>query len=262
MNNKRAKPQVNRLLGSALCLSLQISYQMPYHLAMKDNPTTPRWSEEQLQQWLSRRGTPSPGKSPPRPAKPSSKQSKGAAAQAGEQLIEAPKKKPRRGIDMAPIIASILKADCRVELSVEGSPSLSMIFYGTRLLSHNELLSVLQYRRYEIYRYKKAWRELVGRAIKQLSAQDWAQVFPGPVKLVLFRRAPKSLDIDSATAIFKYAIDTLVREKVLIDDNRKIVVQIEEHFATGPCASGLRVESCPDWVPSPMLTPEQDWFGD
>lgn len=226
----------------------------------------PRWTEEELQAWLNRRGTPSPTQTPPSP--PRKPRAKKMLAVPGQESPPEPKK--RRGVEVKPVIDAINSAHIRITLDPQAGV-LSILFEGVKLLSLNELFSIQQFRKYEAFRYKKAWRRAIDRALGQLGPQAWRSVFPGPVKMTLFRRSAKSYDLDSPITPFKYAVDSLVRHEywlggvkmrgVIVDDRREYVPEMKEAHAIGPPCVGLRLERCEMPPPAPELHPESEWFG-
>lgn len=160
-----------------------------------------------------------------------------------------------------------------------GAGTLSMLFPDVRMLSHNEILAALQYRKYEIFRYKALWREKVGQALALagLSPDDprLPAIFGPHVRLILFRQARRSLDRDSAQAVFKFAIDALVQKKkkgpdgvsrvvsgILADDARDVVVDLRDEVSTGPWCVGLRIERVDGWSPPTSFDVLAEWFGE
>ena len=182
-----------------------------------------------------------------------------SAPQEGEK--SAPK--PRRGVETGPIIASLVGASTQAMAHVgEGPTILSLWFEGARALSVNELFSILQYRKHETFRYKKAWRALVRRALKTLPLEQRKQVwFEGPTRLTVFRQGQKEVDLDSLCTLFKYALDSLRREGIIDDDNPNIIVEPRLLQGLGTPALGMRLEALPHWIKPDTTTVHQDWFG-
>src|SRR6476646_6873368 len=54
-----------------------------------------------------------------------------------------------------------------IEVSYNDS-YISIIFHNAKLLSTNQIFQILQYRKYEIFSYKKMWQELVHKSLKDL----------------------------------------------------------------------------------------------
>lgn len=179
---------------------------------------------------------------------------------------DAPKAR-RRGVDVHPIVASLVGAPVRARACLEGPASLSLWFEGARALTVNELISVLQVRMHDTFRYKKAWKELVLRALDALDPTVRAQLmFDGPTRLTLYRRGARQVDLDSLSTLFKYALDSLRRTKknpgVLEDDNPNIVVEIVVLQDVGSPALALRLDALPDWVRPDTSALEAVWFPD
>lgn len=206
---------------------------------------TVRMTPQQLKDFLAKPGSPAP-RDP-------------SVCEATNQKSKA---LPRKGLDMRPVLASLQMCSPLVRLETDPTPILTLYFPDVRMLSHNEILSILPYRKWAIYRYKAGWRQLMGRALAQVGThRPWLEIFPGTVKLQLYRQARGSLDSDSASAVFKYAIDALVRNKVIIDDDRRVLPSIIEHWAQGTPASAMRIEPWPDYRATEPIDPLVDWLG-
>ena len=185
---------------------------------------------------------------------------------------EAPKAAPRQGVHVAPILAS-LRAPL-IHASAGDGPTLTLWFEGARLLTVNELLSILQYRKHQTFAYKKAWRNLVACALGALPPGQAVPFFDGPTRLRLFRRGRRKVDLDSLPAMFKYAIDGLrtVRAKkrdggavlsrgVIPDDHPEIIVSVEMLQEIGSPAVALRLERLPDWRAPDTEGLRERWLG-
>lgn len=226
------------------------------------NPARPRMTADQLQAYLSRR---------PEAATPALAQalgrlgvtvSGGPALVSGTASPAEAARPPRRGVETGPIIASLKGAVTSASASTGPGPAvLSLWFSGARVLSVNELFSVLQYRRHETFRYKKAWRSLVARALKGIAPDvRGALWFSGPTRLTLFRRGRRLLDLDSLATVFKYATDTLRREGIIDDDNPAVIVEPCLIQTSGPPALGMRLEALPDWSAPKNQGVYEEWF--
>lgn len=210
-----------------------------------------RWTPEHLNDWLKER---------PEGANASAKKvldDLGIAAAAPKE--EAGPKK-RRGVDAKPILDS-LKAPVTTVAWCQAPDRLTLWFDGVRLFSLNELFSIMQFRMHEAFKYKKAWRLLIKKSLARFPASQRPR-FDGPTRVELFRQAQGGLDRDSSYVVFKYVLDSLVREGVLADDNRAVVVELKEWFAEGPPAVGVRLVALPDWVEPPVPVPLTDWLRD
>lgn len=128
----------------------------------------------------------------------------------------------------------------------------SIIFEGAKLLSINQIFAILQYRKYEIFDYKKNWHELIKDALKVCYIEEKMKgndlpFFNNSVEITIFRQAPKLVDEDALTTMFKYIIDALKRTKtnpygILAEDNPKIVHKIECYSEKGEHCVGIRVK--------------------
>ena len=171
-----------------------------------------------------------------------------------------PKAKPKRkGVDVRPIKNS-LKAPLIYAASTP-QPTLSLWFDGARMLTVNELFSVQQYRKEEVFSYKKAWQKLIARGILALPPGQAKPRFDGPTRLWLYRCGQKKVDLDSLPTMFKYAIDALRREGVIPDDNPEIIVEPRLVQEIGLPAVGMRLERLWDWQAPELANLKQHWLG-
>jgi hypothetical protein len=234
--------------------------------------TAVRWTEEQLSEFLGRRDQGKPAAATAveslgiATTTPKARRAKvKAPAIASGVEVAAPVKK-RRGVEAAPIIASLRNCQPRIKHEPGELPVLSILFEGARLFTVNEIISILQFRKHEVFRYKAAWRRLVKRALDLLPVEG-RPFFEGPVRLEIVRRAAKTMDDDASRMPFKYAIDSLVRNKkrpwgVLLDDNRKVVDDTLVFDVVGPHAVGIRIVSLAKAVRKDDQDPTPGWFRD
>ncbi len=128
----------------------------------------------------------------------------------------------------------------------------SLLFDGAKLLSVNQIFAILQYRKYEIFSYKKNWHEIIKKVLNEqflILKQDKKSLpfFEDSVEITLFRQASRLVDEDAMSTMFKYIIDALKRDEdnpngVLAEDNPKIVHRIVCYSEKGlPCV-GIRVQ--------------------
>lgn len=168
--------------------------------------------------------------------------------------------KRRRGVDANAILNSLRTARSRCQWEPGPPESLSLWFAGARMFTVNELISINQFRKYEYFRYKKAWRHLVKSAILPLRTTDF-KPFAGPTRLVLARSGAELIDRDCYEAIFKTLIDALRYCHVLDEDHNGIVVDLKPIQQIGPPSIGIRMESVPGYVPPAPVDVERLWFG-
>jgi hypothetical protein len=130
---------------------------------------------------------------------------------------------------------------------------LSMGFEGSKLLSINQIFALLQNPKlkFSFFVYKKAWHDIIkdvltGMYIELRNKGQELPFFNDSVELIVFRQAPKLVDEDALTTMFKFIIDALKRTKdnpygILADDNPKIVHKISCYSEKGPHCVGIKV---------------------
>lgn len=123
-----------------------------------------------------------------------------------------------------------LNNNCTIEVYYN-QDYISILFIGARLLSINQIFSILQYRKHDIFQYKIMWQKLIDKA---LSDKKDLPTFNENCELILFRQSARLVDNDALTAMFKYIIDALKLDKdnkkayyVLTEDNPKVVSNIK-----------------------------------
>lgn len=141
--------------------------------------------------------------------------------------------------------------------SIETSSSdnhFAVLFNGAKLLSVNQIFSILQYRKYEIFKYKKTWHNLITNALfleKEKNNQK-LPFFDDSVEIILFRQAQKLVDEDAMTTMFKFIIDGFkfhLKKNpigILQEDNPKIVHKISSYSEKGVPIIGIRIQKCID----------------
>ena len=127
----------------------------------------------------------------------------------------------------------------------------SAVFIGAKLLSVNQIFAILQYRKYEIFSYKKIWHQLIEKSLLQEkfsnNPNQTLPFFEDSVEITLFRQAKKLVDEDAMTTMFKYIIDGLKRDKknplgILKEDNPKIVHRISCYSEAGEPVIGIKIK--------------------
>lgn len=129
----------------------------------------------------------------------------------------------------------------------------SFLFMGAKLLSVNQIFAILQYRKYEIFAYKKIWHEIIKNNLDLLTYDLKTQgkklpYFDSSVEITLFRQASRLVDEDAMSTMFKYIIDGLKRDSkknpngILAEDNPKIVHRIVCYSEKGEPAVGIKVK--------------------
>lgn len=129
----------------------------------------------------------------------------------------------------------------------------SLTLEGAKLLSINQIFAILQYKKYEMFAYKKSWHNII-KGILDECAVELAKTnkklpfFDSSVELTVFRQAPRLVDEDALTTMFKYIIDGLKQDKtnnpngILAEDNPKIVHKIECYSEKGPHCIGIKIK--------------------
>lgn len=177
--------------------------------------------------------------------------------------------KKRQGIDVAPIIQSLTTC---VPQSMWGKDWLAINLDGARVLTTNDLFSILQYRKWEVFRYKKKCRELISRAIKNgpTNTNTPKPFFDGPTRLTLLRVGTNEMDNDSVPVAFKYFIDAVKKEKmndkrfdrnafIIDDDNPDIIVEIKTVQGKGEPRLGLLFERLPEEWKKKTVPSWKEW---
>lgn len=142
-----------------------------------------------------------------------------------EQIVS---KKKTLGIEVKENIINYNKK-CSIEVTYD-QDYISIVFKDAKLLSTNQIFQILQYRKFEIFPYKKMWQELVANALKD---KPNLPVFKDNCELVLLRQSNRLVDNDSMGVMFKYIIDALRYDKkdpkpyVISDDNPNVVENIK-----------------------------------
>lgn len=173
----------------------------------------------------------------------------------GKTPEDKPTPKKRRGVSTAPIFKSL---DTALPICRWTQDSLSMDVPGGRILTYNELYSILQYRKHEAFRYKKICRGVIQRA---LNAPNVAQkpYFDGPTRLTLLRIGAKEMDLDALPIVFKYFLDCFKSEGIIADDNPNIIVDIKLIQGKGEPRLGMKLERISDWI-KPEIPDQTTWL--
>lgn len=177
----------------------------------------------------------------------------------GSGQLPTPAKKKRRGVSVRPIVNSLRSAF--VSSRADEGPMLGLWFDGARLLTVNELFSIYQYRKYETYAYKKAWKNLVENALLSLPRGQSRPKFDGPTRLWLYRRGTRLVDLDALPTMFKYAVDALRTHGVIPDDNPEIIVDVRFLQEKGKPTVAIRLERLHDWETEDLGGLKERWVG-
>lgn len=228
---------------------------------MKKSSSTRRkaWTPEELENYYQRQGRAVPEQTR------QVLESLGLASRIRQDLVPPgdegakPAKKKRRGVSVAPIIRSLQSPF--IYTRVEPGPTLSLWFDGARLLTVNELFSILQYRKHETFAYKKAWRKLIERSLLTLPKGQQVPFFDGPTRIWLYRRGKQLVDLEALPVMFKYAVDALRIQGVIPDDNPEIIVEPRLLQEKGLPTVAMRLERLPDWQEPNLEGLRERWVG-
>lgn len=170
-----------------------------------------------------------------------------------EVVVKTPKK--RQGVSTAPIFKSL---DTALPVCHWDHQSIKMDVPGARILTYNELYSILQYRKHEAFRYKKICRGVIQRALNTPNTMP-KPFFDGPTRLTLLRIGTKEMDLDALPIVFKYFLDCFKSEGIIADDNPNIIVDIQLIQGKGEPRLGMKLERIDDWI-KPSIPSQNDWL--
>ncbi len=167
-----------------------------------------------------------------------------------KDLVEEKKVKKAQGIKTSEV--NKLNKQSTVHFSSSDN-HVSILFEGAKLLSVNQIFAILQYRKYEIFTYKKIWHELIKKVLDEQSILLRSEnkklpFFNEAVEITLFRQASRLVDEDAMSTMFKYIIDGLKRDEtdnpngILAEDNPKIVHRIVCYSEKGEPFVGIKVK--------------------
>jgi hypothetical protein len=167
-----------------------------------------------------------------------------------KDLVEEKKIKKAQGIKTSEV--NKLNKQSTVHFSSSDN-HVSILFEGAKLLSVNQIFAILQYRKYEIFTYKKIWHELIKKVLDEQSLLLRSEnkklpFFNEAVEITLFRQASRLVDEDAMSTMFKYIIDGLKRDEtdnpngILAEDNPKIVHRIVCYSEKGEPFVGIKVK--------------------
>ena len=126
----------------------------------------------------------------------------------------------------------------------------SVLFKGARLLTINQIFAMLQIskRKFEVFSYKKSWHLIISNILNEKKLlNNNLPFFNNAVEVTLFRQAPRLVDEDALTTMFKYIIDAFKQNDennpygIIAEDNPKIVHRIISHSEKGEYYIGIRI---------------------
>lgn len=174
-----------------------------------------------------------------------------------------PKKEIKsKGVNVKNITDALSSTSFESKVSYnENGPILSLWFSGARVLTVNELFAIMQYRKYDTFKYKKMWKQLIFNAISLIPEKE-RPFYDAATKVTLFRRGTKLIDLDSFQTVFKYALDGLTLCHIIADDNPEIIVETKPIQQKGEHAIGIRLEKIKNWESNKDRDIYNEWFNE
>lgn len=130
----------------------------------------------------------------------------------------------KKTVDFDKVYDSIAKSEVEVDFSRN---HLSLVFHDCRVLSLNQIFSLLQRKPkpFQIMKYKKLWHEKMFKEIHKMieSGKELPDFKDIRVKIYVYRESSKLIDADNIYASYKYMIDGL-RQKHKIGDGEYAVL--------------------------------------
>lgn len=135
---------------------------------------------------------------------------------------------------------------------------ITIVFEGAILLSVNQIFSFLQREKQQqfFFMYKKMWHNKIQEALALIKAEkNTLPFFEKDIELTLFRQAPREIDKDAITTMFKFIIDGLKRTKetplgILADDNPKVIHSIKFYNEKGLHFVGIKLKVIKNQTPT------------
>lgn len=127
---------------------------------------------------------------------------------------------------------------------------IAILFDNAKLLSFNQILALLQKPKIKgtVFSYKKSWHNIIKDLLTNLHLNgEKLPYFEDAVEVTIFRQAPRLVDEDALTPMFKFIIDALKRTQdnphgVLAEDNPKIMHKILCYSEKGPNCVGIKIK--------------------
>lgn len=161
---------------------------------------------------------------------------------------DTPKKnKSSSSVNINKVMENTKMAEIKYSIS---ETHLSLVFIGANLLSVNQIFAFLQREKqqYLFFMYKKIWHNKIYEALMKIkSEQKNIPFFEKDIEITLLRQAPREIDMDAITTMFKFIIDGLKKTKdnpmgVLAEDNPKVVHSIKFHNEKGENIVGIKLQ--------------------
>jgi len=160
---------------------------------------------------------------------------------------EIKKNKSSSSVNINKVMESTKLAEIKYSIS---ETHLSLVFVGATLLSVNQIFAFLQREKqqYLFFMYKKIWHNKIYEALMKIKSEEKClPFFDKDIELTLFRQAPREIDMDAITTMFKFIIDGLKKTKenpigILAEDNPKVVHSIKFHNEKGDNVVGIKLK--------------------
>lgn len=160
---------------------------------------------------------------------------------------EIKKNKSSSSVNINKVMESTKLAEIKYSIS---ETHLSLVFIGATLLSVNQIFAFLQREKqqYLFFMYKKIWHNKIYEALMKIKSEEkHLPFFDKDIELTLFRQAPREIDMDAITTMFKFIIDGLKKTKenpigILAEDNPKVVHSIKFHNEKGDNVVGIKLK--------------------
>lgn len=170
-----------------------------------------------------------------------------------KKISEAPKKKK------SSVMARMNQYNANSSYSYTVSENhIGILFNNAKLLSVNELFSILQSSKFNIYNYKTTCRNMILKVLREIheDCKSKGQAYPffdSNAEVILYRRGDKLVDTDAISTMFKYIIDAFkyndnkLHDKynpygVLKDDNPLVIQHMEVHSKEGLTSFGIQIK--------------------
>ena len=160
---------------------------------------------------------------------------------------EPSKKKKSSSVNINKVMESTKLSEIKYSIS---DNHLSLVFVGATLLSVNQIFAFLQREKqqYLFFMYKKIWHNKIYEALLKIKSEHKIlPFFEKDIEITLLRQAPREIDMDAITTMFKFIIDGLKKTKetplgVLAEDNPKVVHSIKFHNEKGDNIVGIKLQ--------------------
>lgn len=159
----------------------------------------------------------------------------------------APFKKSSASVNINKVIQNTKSSTIKYSVS---ETHISIVFEEAILLSINQIFAFLQREKQQqfFFMYKKTWHNKMQEALKLIKSETkFLPFFDKDIEITLFRQAPREIDKDAITTMFKFIIDGLKKTTenpfgVLADDNPRVVHSIKFHNEKGEHLVGIKLK--------------------